>query len=539
MNRLRILPGCLGILLFGFGLIISGPSNAAAGRVVFTSGHVVAENQAGEIRRITKRSRVEAGDTLRTSSNSIIQVRMIDKAFISLRSNSEVLIEDYKIGAKKEEDVGIFALIKGGLRAITGIIGKRLNSAYKMRTVTGTIGIRGTDYTARLCNMDCDQGVANLAGGGVENGLYVGVNEGGLTLFNALGEIDLDELQYGFIKNATTAPIALLSAPEFLYFNSRPPDPEAGESSDSGAGPGDQGTAAARSGLGPESADVTSDPDIREGLGAEQVKISEEQIRSNLLIDTIAVTESGDEFSLTDGTIESGRMIVISYGIGGAPGSFTAVTPNPHSSIEIGSSGLQEFENGFIGGGSGIYKPGSAAEIDLGYDPVTKIAWGRWHNGSAIYTNAAGNVSSIDLTNTSLHWMAGPTQTANIALPSSGSASYRLIGNTSPTDNYGNTGVLGSATLNANFTNMTVNTSLALGINGHVWNGSGAGLPISGNGNFGGALSVDVDSGSFSGSGSAAGFFTNDGAGAGMGYALEADISGSPTTVTGNAVFQQ
>jgi hypothetical protein len=37
--------------------------------------------------------------------------------------------------------------------------------AYKLNVNTATIGIRGTDYTARLCNNDCTPAAPNAAAG--------------------------------------------------------------------------------------------------------------------------------------------------------------------------------------------------------------------------------------------------------------------------------------------------------------------------------------------------------------------------------------
>jgi hypothetical protein len=149
---------------------------------------------------------------------------------------------------------------------------------------------------------------------------------------------------------------------------------------------------------------------------------------------------------------------------------------------------------------------------------------------------------NLDFSASSLHWVASPDQQQNIALPSSGSATYNLVGNTSPTDNLGNTGILGNATLNANFNAMTVDPSVAIGINNQVWNASGSGLPISGNGGFSGNLdTVNINTGNsaFTGTGSAAGFFTNNADGAGMGFSLESNINAIDTTVTGTAIFQK
>jgi hypothetical protein len=51
----------------------------------------------------------------------------------------------------------VLRLLKGGFRTVTGLIGKRGNTdAYKLRAGTATIGIRGTDFSSRLCaTKDC------------------------------------------------------------------------------------------------------------------------------------------------------------------------------------------------------------------------------------------------------------------------------------------------------------------------------------------------------------------------------------------------
>jgi hypothetical protein len=194
-----------------------------------------------------------------------------------------------------------------------------------------------------------------------------------------------------------------------------------------------------------------------------------------------------------------------------------------------------------MGQGVGRYTPGTTSTINLGFDPSTGIAWGRWYNGQVGFQNSSGS-SALDMTSTSLHWVAGPDQVAEIALPSSGVRSFSLVGNTDPTDNLGNIGVLGDATLTANFNSRTVDTSVAVGINGQVWNGAGSGYAISSTGGFGGALDsvqVNTGSGTVSGTGSTAGFITNNATGAGMGFTMDANINSTPTTVNGTAVFQR
>lgn len=544
IEPLKLIPKFLFSLML---LMLSSGVWAEAGRVIFVYGEVTAVGNNGIIRKLEKRGEVEAGETIRTSRNSLVQIRMIDKAMIALRSNSEIRIESYELGASKEQDSGIFELLKGGFRAVTGIIGKRLKSAYKMRTSTATIGIRGTDYTARLCQQDCNQAFGNLRSAAqIADGLYVGVNDGGITLTNQLGTLDLDELQYGYVKDATTAPVALLNAPEFLYFNSRPPNPD-DEQSDSGTESGNatDSTVATRTSLEPANADLNTDETIQQDVQVEQVEVSQQQIEQNVIVDQVAETSSGSEFSLTEGVISSSRMIVTSYGNAAAPGSIASVYSNPYSTSQFSGNELQTFDNDYIDGGIGRYTHGTTSTIDLGYDPATGIAWGRWHAGVAQFESQSGQVIDLDLStsnSTSLHWVSSPDQAATVALPSSGSASYQLVGNTSPTDNLGQIGILGNATLNANFTNMSVDTSVAVGINNQVWNGAASGLSINANGGFQGNLdtvNVTVGAAGFTGSGEAGGFFTSNGDGAGLGFSLEADINGTDTTVTGTAIFQK
>jgi hypothetical protein len=65
-----------------------------------------------------------------------------------------------------------------------------------------------------------------------------------------------------------------------------------------------------------------------------------------------------------------------------------------------------------------------------------------------------------------------------VALPLTGTASYNVIGSTSPTNGVGDVGTLNSATLNANFTDRTVDASVNIGIAGQTWTGSASRMPI-------------------------------------------------------------
>ena len=523
--------------------LLSGSVYAAAGKAIFVYGDAWVKSVNGVTTRLEKNSEVDPGDLIITGKRGIVQLRMIDKGFISIRQSSEFQIQEFKLGATKEEDTGFFALLKGGFRAVTGVIGKRLRSAYRVTTITATIGIRGTDYTARLCNQDCNGdfgGTANRSTS-VADGLYVGVMDGGVLLTNDLGTLDLDELQYGYVKDSSSAPVALLSAPEFLYFKSRPPTGDSDESDSGSASQSSGRTLAQRQTVAPESGDLASDSGIQQDLNTDQTALTQAEIQQTSSVDQTLVTSDGTEVLVNDGTLGANQPVAIATGIEGSSDSVASVNENLFAEIETSNGAVTRLNNSYLNNTEGQFDIGSASNLDLGFDPTTGISWGRWHSGTANFENAGnGANSSINLDNTSLHWVTGPT-TADIALPSSGTINYQLIGNTNPTDNLGNTGVLGAASLSADFNSMTSSSSVDIGINNQVWSGAGSGA-IDSNGQFSNTLNVtgnDAVSGAFTGQGNSAGFFTNNAEGAGMGFSLEATIDGTPTSVSGAAVFEQ
>jgi len=128
-------------------------------------------------------------------------------------------------------------------------------------------------------------------------------------------------------------------------------------------------------------------------------------------------------------------------------------------------------------GSHASYSIGTAQVVESGADPQTGLIWGRWSGGVAQATNGT-QTSSIFLENASLHYIYAGTQSGPVALPLTGSAVYDVIGNTSPTDSGGHVGSLNTATLNANFTNRTVDAAVNLAINGQTWTGTANGMPI-------------------------------------------------------------
>ncbi|AXQ29784.1 hypothetical protein D0B54_14355 [Solimonas sp. K1W22B-7] len=113
-----------------------------------------------------------------------------------------------------------FKLLKGGFRAVSGLIGKVDRNEYRVSTPVATIGIRGTDYLLVLCDEKCrtDPVVGDTVpeGSAVDGGLIVGVVSGGVAVLNNEGKTaSLTENQY-LINLPDGTQIFLPFEPRFL-----------------------------------------------------------------------------------------------------------------------------------------------------------------------------------------------------------------------------------------------------------------------------------------------------------------------------------
>ncbi len=123
----------------------------AQGTVQNLSGTLSVQRPDGSVRALAERSSVFAGDVISTERDSYAQLRFTDGGQVTLRPNTQIKIETYAYEeGRPDRDNFAMQLFKGGLRTLTGLIGKRTTnrSAYRMVTSTATIGIRGTDYSA-------------------------------------------------------------------------------------------------------------------------------------------------------------------------------------------------------------------------------------------------------------------------------------------------------------------------------------------------------------------------------------------------------
>src|SRR5205814_640890 len=151
----------------------------------------------GSVRILAQRSQVENGDTINTERDSYAQIRFTDGAQLTLKPNTTVKIENFNYTEDKpQEDSFFYSLVKGGLRAVTGLVGKRSKDKYELGTATATIGIRGTTFSTDDCTTARGQDCAQL-----DAAVYVGVADGEVVVRNGQGELGLSAGQFGRISS--------------------------------------------------------------------------------------------------------------------------------------------------------------------------------------------------------------------------------------------------------------------------------------------------------------------------------------------------
>jgi hypothetical protein len=177
-----------------------------AAKVMAVTGSAKAVDPQGIERQLEKGGVVHSGDKIVTGDGALVQMRLNDGGYLSVRSGTEMVIDRFVFDEKNAGNSNfLVSLIRGGFRSITGLIGKTNPEAYQIRTSTATVGIRGTDHEP----MVIPENVPALAALGAP-GFYDKVNEGETFIRNQGGILSLKRGEVGF------APVIPANAPQIL-----------------------------------------------------------------------------------------------------------------------------------------------------------------------------------------------------------------------------------------------------------------------------------------------------------------------------------
>jgi len=204
------------LLLAAGVLLAQGSAYANSGSVSQLSGTLSVRKPDGSVRILSRSSEVRSGDTINTQRGSYAQIKFADGGQITLKPNTSVKIERFSFVAAEPKNDGFFYnLVKGGLRAVSGLIGKRGDpDAYKMGTETATIGIRGTSFGADDCT---GPAATNGPCKGLESAVYVSVTDGEILATNGAGSVSFLAGQFGMIDSRERRPRFLSTDPGLQF----------------------------------------------------------------------------------------------------------------------------------------------------------------------------------------------------------------------------------------------------------------------------------------------------------------------------------
>lgn len=198
------------ILILAVALAVpAAAAGTAVGTVTHLSGLVSVQHADGSARVLSVSSAIVEGDLLTTEADTFARVKFVDGGEVVLLPNTRFKVETYRFDpADASTDNVLLRLLKGGLRAVSGLIGKRSRDHLSYGTVVATIGIRGTNHGMLLCQDDCGA-IPTASGTPPANGLHLDVASGAIVVSNGGGAQQFAAGQFGFVAGPASAPILL------------------------------------------------------------------------------------------------------------------------------------------------------------------------------------------------------------------------------------------------------------------------------------------------------------------------------------------
>jgi hypothetical protein len=181
-------------------------ADTAIGKVTHLSGPLLAKKADSTTKILSVNSAVEQGDTLVTEKKTYARIKFTDNGEVTLRPNTQFKVSQYTFDkAKPKEDHAVFNLVKGGMRSVTGLIGKRGDQdSYRLATENAIAGVRGTTYECKICAGNC---------GSLPNGLYFFVAAGSIIVSNSGGSQTYSTGQYAYVASPASIPTILPGNP--------------------------------------------------------------------------------------------------------------------------------------------------------------------------------------------------------------------------------------------------------------------------------------------------------------------------------------
>ncbi|MBY0269504.1 MAG: FecR family protein [Burkholderiales bacterium] len=431
---------------FMVALGLSATAHAAdVGRVLLAAGNTVAI-RGNQTVPLAYGVMIQDKDLLRTGAASNLQVRFTDESIVSLKENSELRIDEFRFSGKEDgSERGFLSLLKGGLRTVTGLVGRANHANYRLSTVTATIGIRGTDYAATLCQGDCRNSDGSLA----KDGLY-GRTHG---ISHGTNRIDVsnerDQKTFGvnenfYVADAKSIVEPLLVAPDFVS-NKLESRKQGGTKTAAGGSGAEQATTGGAASESRPSTTPEALPQLQfvatQNLGPQGTPL--------VVSATPTIAIVGSFFDPLDlfGNSDGGAFVVpANLTTDPAGASATLATSQKLIGLSIPPGSDAEPSSGST---TTTASTVSGSVIDETTPNSLNAHWGRWTGGTFVDSSTTTITS-----NNQFHYLYGPLTPPEVVAAKTGTFAMSMVAGTTPTNQLGQTGTF-STSLTVNFTAQT------------------------------------------------------------------------------------
>ncbi|MDO9115803.1 MAG: FecR family protein [Polaromonas sp.] len=385
-------------------------AHALAGIAQFTAGEVNVRQTDGKTFALAKGGSIDGGHAIVTGGDGLAQVRFTDGGLVSLQPNTEFRIASYVDQNNPKEDRFLVDLLRGSMRAITGLIGKRNRDNYRLTTTTATIGIRGSGFKVGY-NPDGSLGITSELDK--------------IEVCNQSGCIGLVAGESVKVLDNVTPPVRTSEQPKIETPDTRKDPVVAGDKVDQ-AGKAKVVTEKAETATTKTTTKTTTTTTTTTSTTTPPV----ERTFTDIQVAAVGVN-SGSPYTLLTST-----------------GATTVFSDNKLLKLQDTSANTPKWSE------AGTAQPVTSFKSVGNVSDANFIGWGMWTTGQ----KEDPSVLSLD----NVHYVAGrPTsQTELSSLFYTGVANYTLVGNTAPTQN-GVAGTLNSATFSVNFvTGYTISVAI-------------------------------------------------------------------------------
>lgn len=232
------------------------------GSVTHLSGPLLAKKADGTIRVLALKSVLEPGDTLVTQEKTYAQIHFDDDSQLTLQPATTLSIDHFSYeAAKPDADNIAFTLVRGGVRLIAGLLGKRSKDRVVLTTPMAQIGMQGGSATVQYREQNAEDValqrdylrastamldaplmatrsdapaatiiqplmLAQIAPGPIGSpgspavlppGLYIQVTAGAIVVSNRGGVQNFSAGQFGYVLNSTQPPVIVPNNPALQF----------------------------------------------------------------------------------------------------------------------------------------------------------------------------------------------------------------------------------------------------------------------------------------------------------------------------------